>query len=465
VRKNWHSHRNNRPICRSDVEKSCPYTAINMRAAQTWPNRTLRRLRLELGMSQDQYAEAVGATPRQVRNWEGGRVTCPQTWYLVRMHGLHGTTAPEDLGFTRRKSRLARTGTATVKGTDHAEASVFRRDLLGLVAAALSGSPVPALAGLLSPSQEVGSIGMPDVKRVQQTNIALYGADLLIGGAAVAQNTLLGQFSKAASLLHGQYSHVATRMQMHSAVSHLGSTIGFMLFDQGQHLRARQVYAASLRVANSASDRWPLRAIIFSEMARQCRHLGALKEADELIMMAHGADAEVTPTCRAMLHALTATIWAAGGDRTQTTRYIRMAEDEFAHASPANDPSWISWFDTAELRGETGNALALLAHHHEELRDDALDRLSTSAISHGPAEQRSTALALTRLAGIHAVRQDPSDAAQAAQHALDITARLRSPRVIDELNALRPALQPLTGHDEVAAIDRTIASLPRSRMA
>lgn len=421
------------------------------------PNRTLTALRRRLGMTQEQYATAVGASSREVRAWESGQVRCPQAWSLARLHSLHGTTAPEDLGFKPRQQ--SRTGD-TVRATDHAEAIVFRRDLLGLVAAAaFSARPVPALVGLLNSTEPAGAVGAVDVERVQRTNTALYGADLLVGGAAVEPAGLIDQYRKAATGLRGTFQREATRQAMHSAVAHLGSTIGFMLFDQGHHVRARQVYTASLRVAADATDCWPLRAIICSELARQCQHLGAFKEADELIRIAHGADAEVTPTFRAMLHAQSATTAAHSGDVPATRRYFRMAEDAFADAEPAEDPDWISWFDTAELNGETGNALALLAIDHEQVRDEAAGRLTEAASSHGPTEQRSTALALTRLAGIHAARHDANETARTTRLALDITERLRSPRVTDELAALRPRLRPLQGNREVAEVDRAITGL------
>jgi hypothetical protein len=428
-----------------------------MRDGYSGPNQILIDLRLELGKSQEEYAELVGASARQVRNWESGRVRCPQTWYLVRMNRLHGTASPEQLGF---KPRPRASRVATVGAGDRSEADVFRRDFLGwVVAAAFSSRPAGAVAGLLSPIGANPEVGQVDIERLSRTNAALFSTDFLIGGAAFRPDALVAQFRRSAGVLHGRFRSDETRRAMHSAVGHLGSTIGFMLFDQGRHVEARRVYAASLQVAQEAFDQWPLRAVIFSEMARQCLQLGEYHESDELLRMARGAEAEVSPTFHAMLHAVHARAAAGLGDVAQTQTYVGMAEDAFSDATPSNDPAWISWFDTAELDGETGAALSLLALKHEELRDETAARLSRSADSHGPTDQRSKALALIRLATIHAVRRDPKQAAGAAREAHDAAAQLQSPRVTDELSALRRHLHPLKIHREIADVDRELATL------
>lgn len=63
-------------------------------------NYTLIALRRSLGDSQEAYAERLGVSVRQVRNWESGRVHCPQRALLHRLHHLHGTTTAVELGFT-----------------------------------------------------------------------------------------------------------------------------------------------------------------------------------------------------------------------------------------------------------------------------------------------------------------------------------------------------------------------------
>jgi hypothetical protein len=383
---------------------------------------------------------------------------------LLWRFGLHSTKpGPKTSGIISHKPRAPGGRADTVGVTDQAEAAVLRRDLLALVFAALSGRSVPAVAGLLGAPEATATVrvGSADVQRVQGINASLYSTDLLVGGAAVTVPKLLDQFRTASGLMHGRYAHDSTRAQMHSAVAHLGSTVGYMLFDAGEHLRARQVYTASLVVAREAPDRLPLRAIICSEMARQCRHLGALPQAHVLLAAAHRADAELTATSRAMLYALAATVSASGGDRPRALRVHWPGRGYLRRGDSAADPDWITWFDHAELCGETGAALAQLAVHHEDLRDDAATRLTESARGHGPGEQRSTALALIRLAGIHAARQQPAAATTAARQALDMTARLRSPRVVDELVHLRRLLRPLHSTAEVVDIDRQLAALQR----
>jgi len=424
------------------------------------PNRTLTGLRVALGMTQQQYAAAAGVSEREVRDWEAGRVSCPQTWSLQRLHGLHGTSTPEDLGFAGR-SRRAHQSAGTVEPGDQTEAAVYRRNLIGLVVAAAFGAQhLPALGGLLAEDEPYDrQVGLGDVERITKANASLTSTDLMVGGAAVPVDVLMRQFRTKSALLYGRFASDATRAATHSAVAHLGSTIAWMMFDQGRHLNSRQMYLASLRIAKGADDTWALRAVICSEMARQARHCRAFEEAEELIGIAHGADSQLPATARAELHAISASIAAANGDRTRTIDQIRRAEDEFGRAKKGTDPAWIAWFTPAELAGDTGEAMAVLAQHHDDLRADAAARLTASARSHQPSAQRSAALTMTRLAELHAADHNPTRAARATHQAVDLAERLRSPRLTETLNTAATTMSPLAAHPDMASAIARIRAL------
>jgi tetratricopeptide (TPR) repeat protein len=426
------------------------------------PNRTLIGLRTQLGLSQEQYAELVGAEVRSVRGWETGEVACPQARHLAKLYSLHGVDSPDQLGFKpRRRAR----STATVGHTDSSEADVLRRDILGMAAAAAFTSAVaPSAARLLAPLVRSHglAVGQSDVTRVEQTNQTLYDVDFLIGGGALKPDVLIAQFRKSAGLLHGTFAQGATRQALHSAVAHLGSTIGFMLFDQGQHLEARKVYLASLQVAQSASDVWPLRAIILSELARQGLHLGEFEDALELLRIARGADDEITPTAKAMLFGVRARVYAGLGDVQTTDRYVDMAEEQFSRSVPHNDPSWIRWFDRAELHGEAGHAYYSLALNERQRTAEAAQRLTQAIQSHGPDQARSKALALTKLSKVRLVQDEPGapeEGAAIALQSLDLYDRLQSPRVREDLVSLRPLIQPHRHLSALAELDGQLAVL------
>ena len=428
------------------------------------PNRALIGLRTELGLSQEQYAELVGAEVRSVRGWETGEVTCPQARHLARLYRLHGVNHPEQLGFLPRR----RAGSAaTVGHTDPSEADVLRRDILGLAAAAAFTNAVAApVARLLAPWQHTRTpaVGAADVARVQQTNQTFYDVDFLIGGGALRPDVLLEQFRKAAGLLHGTFAQDSTREELYSAVAYLGSTVGFMLFDQGQHLDARKVYLASLQVAQNASDMWPLRSIVLSELARQCLHLGEYTDALELLHIAHGGDDEITPTAKAMLHAVRARVHAGRGDVAATDRFAGLAEEEFGHSKPVDDPSWITWFDRAELDGEIGHAYYALALGRKQRATQAADRLSRAVARHGPDQARSKALALTKLSKVRMVQREPGaaeDGANIALQSLDLYERLQSPRVREDLLSLRPLLRPHRHLPVLAELDARLVLVGR----
>jgi len=101
-----------------------------------------------------------------------------------------------------------------------------------------------------------------------------------------------------------------------------------------------------------------------------------------------------------MLYGVRARVHAEQGDARETDRFVGMAEAEFGRAAPQDDPSWITWFDEAELYGDTGHAYYTLALAQRQWASEAARRLTLAIDQHGPNQARSKALALIKLSKV-----------------------------------------------------------------
>jgi hypothetical protein len=163
-----------------------------------------------------------------------------------------------------------------------------------------------------------------------------------------------------------------------------------------------------------------------------------------------------------MLHGVRARVVAAQGDVQTTDRFVGLAEESFTESEPGNDPSWITWFDQAELYGETGHAYYALALNNQQRSEEAARRLVLATQAHGPDQARSKALALAKLSKVRMVQNGPGapeEGVAVATQALDLYDRLQSPRVREDLVSLRPLIRPHRHLPALAELDRQLALL------
>jgi hypothetical protein len=139
----------------------------------------------------------------------------------------------------------------------------------------------------------------------------------------------------------------------------------------------------------------------------------------------------LTATERASLHTLRARALAKLRRPQETLAAVGAADDNFAHANPAEDPPWMAFYDHAQHQGDTGHALWDVSVRGR--RTQAAQRLAYSVAHHGAEYARSRTISRTKLASLLMVTGDPCKAAAIGNTALDGVASLRSRRAIDDL--------------------------------
>jgi hypothetical protein len=431
------------------------------------PNDRLHRARMRVEspnasgepLSRQELAELVNAwvydntTPPRViatdANYVGqlerGRIRWPQDPdRRAGFRAVLGADTDADVGFRRpRRSR------PSVAGVDRQQ---FIRTALGTSA----GGP-SVFADLSAPTQPTpvpSVVGHVEVAEVRNTARAFSGWDNLYGGGLLRE-AVVAQLRYCAELLNARCSeHVRT--DLFSAVGFLAQVTGYMAFDAYAHDDARRMYRFALHCAEESGD-WHLRAKVLSSMARQSIWCGDPDAGLTFIELAMVRADRLTATERAMLHAGRAHALAELGRVEDAATAVGVADEEFSHARPADDPVYVRFYNAAQQAGDTGSALWKVAVHGH-LVTEARHRLSTAVTGHGEELARSRILSQVKLASLVMVTGDPDEAAAIGGQALAAASTIRSQRAADDMRDLRRFAEPHERLPGVAELIHRIGS-------
>jgi hypothetical protein len=148
-------------------------------------------------------------------------------------------------------------------------------------------------------------------------------------------------------------------------------------------------------------------------------------------------------TTRALLLHRVALAAAHAGQRRACEQALASAERAFERRDPANDPSWVYWFDDAELTAMTGRCYAVLG------RPRLAEPLLRAALDDRRIRLRPWALYAAWLAAVHLDSGQVEEAAGTARAALLTAVRVGSVRALRQVTALHPRLR---GHRGVPAV-------------
>jgi tetratricopeptide (TPR) repeat protein len=148
-------------------------------------------------------------------------------------------------------------------------------------------------------------------------------------------------------------------------------------------------------------------------------------------------------TTRALLLHRVAFTAARAGQRRACEQALASAERAFERRDPAHDPSWVYWFNDAELTAMTGRCYAALG------RPRLAEPLLRAALDDRRIRLRPWALYAAWLAAVHLDSGQVEQAAGTAQAALLTAVRVGSVRALRQVTALHPRLR---GHPTVPAV-------------
>ncbi len=325
------------------------------------PNDRLRRARERVEspnatgepLSRQELAELVNAwvydntTPRKViatdANYVGqlerGRIRWPQD--PDRRAGFRAVLgAATDVEFGFRRPRRSK---STVAGVDRQQ---FIRASLGTSV----GGPL-AFADLIKPTQPTPVPSVDGYAEVAEVRIAareFSGWQSRYGGGLL-RDAVAAQLQYCAELLDARCSeHV--RAELFTAVGDLAHVTGFMAFDAYAHDDAHRMFRFALNCAEESGD-WHLRAKVLRSMARQAIWCGDPDAGLTFIGLAMARPDRLTATERAVLHTERAWALAKLGRVQDAVAAVGMADEEFSHTRPANDPVYVA---TTTLDGTPG---------------------------------------------------------------------------------------------------------------
>ncbi|MGW1433533.1 XRE family transcriptional regulator [Streptomyces sp. NPDC002431] len=335
---------------------------------------------------------------------------------------------------------------------------MIRRSFLGIgglaAIAPLSFTDAFAPAELSLPSH----VNPSHVDQVLAVANALSGMDNELGGGGVVRDVAARAMQWSAGLLQAQFpEHLRT--DLFAAVSRLGIVVGASAFDAYHHDEATKTFRFAADCAEEAGD-WHLRAKTYSFLARQAVWIGAPDDGLTYAEKGLVRSDRLTATEQAMLHTARARAFGKMGNVRDTMAAVGAADEAFTRARPAEDPSWMAYYDEAQLNGDTAHALFDLAILAGQDPGRAARRFDTAVKGHTDAYKRSRAISRTKLASLLMAKGDPRKAAALGHDALNEVGRLTSLRAADDLRQLgRFASKHRTVQEASALRDRIAATV------
>ncbi|MGO4756035.1 hypothetical protein AB4212_46830, partial [Streptomyces sp. 2MCAF27] len=201
-----------------------------------------------------------------------------------------------------------------------------------------------------------------------------------------------------------------------------------------------------------------LRAKTYSLLSRQATLLGdpdeGLTNAEKGLVRSD----RLTPTIQAMMHSARARAFGKMQDVQATLAAVGAADDAFSRSNPAEDPTWMHYYDEAQHHGDTAHALFDLAIHKDQDPGRAAQRFTTAVAGHGDDYARSRGISRTKLASLVMAKGDPMQAIAIGHEALNDVGRLTSRRAADDLKELRRFAAQHRRLEEAAYLRRRITA-------
>jgi transcriptional regulator with XRE-family HTH domain len=377
-------------------------------------------------------ADYVSKLERGVHRWPGKD-------YRSALRAVLGAKTDLELGFysTRSKAATAVSDPFDVaQGSDDVKRQAFLRALAATVAGMAVGDPAAEAVGRAAEGDSPSRVGDTEVQQVDHA-ISLFGGWQDLYGGGVCKDAIAGQVKWATGLL-GATATDDVRNGLYRSVGFLVDIAGWGAFDAGYHNTARQYFQLALSCAEHAND-WGLRANVLSDMARQAIYVDRADDGLSFIELAQVRQDRQTPTVRAMLSTVYARTLAKVNRDDDCYDAILAAEEQFGKQVPDEDPPWITYFNAADLAGDTGHALLDLALKGERV-DEARARLLESVASYSPTQARARAFSLGKLAVLELNVGDAHQGIDYGNQALAAEAPLESRRAKDDLAEVLKAL-------------------------
>jgi len=400
----------------------------------------IRRMR-ELGLTQEELAEAMNraieqvtgkpgtVSVRTIHNLTSGKTRWPQARQRLALEAVFGCTAAE-LGFVPHARSAV--DHPQPKAQHHEEGPVLRRNFL---TAASMATLTPAALGAAEAS---GRVGQADVNRLAAQFALIIADDNKTGGTHQVEQDALSWAQRALHLQKTRSASQRVRGQLYGLAAAFTGSALWAAIDGGRLDQAKRHLNEAVALAGLSGDP-SMQFRIWGHAGALYRHLGQYTSALAADEAAKRTRAARDPLYASLVHARTAVHHADLHDRQATLRCLGLAEAALGRADTETPrPAWLRFYDSAEL-----HLLALTATTTLGLWEEAEAHAHHTLATLRPDMKRNRALTLAYLAHAQLGQREPELAVATAHR---IPAQARHGRTARLLNSFGHRLHALAPH-------------------
>lgn len=358
----------------------------------------------ELASRLNEHIESLTGRPgslqdRHIRNYLTGTTRWPHARQRIALEREFGCSA-EELGFVPRQRTGPPDGIRAMTPGNPVE----RRDFTQRAA-------VMAATVVLPPGRT--TVGISDVRRVGQALASLYRQECRVGGTARIEAQLLTWMRHALSLLDSGRASARVRSMLYAAAANAASTAGWAAFDSRNQQRAAHHLDRAVTLAGLSGDADAMHRV-WNNVAMLAGQRGGLIESLHASQAVRDAGmARRDPLYASQAHVRIALSHSRLRDKRSALRALGHAEDALARADLSHRPTWLAFYDHAELHG-----LAGIVHHRLGQPEPAEARLHQALALLSPGFTRNRVYYTAQLALAQLGQHDVEAACATADRAL-----------------------------------------------
>lgn len=408
----------------------------------------IRHQRVDVrGWGQQRFIQEIRATAADLREEiPGVSVPMVSRWE-------NGKSEPSGRYWRLIDATFARTLDAE---TDSPEDDVLRREFLrnsasaaGLAVVTMASEPWEQLTSALSSRTRVDRVTVDNLDVMTATFGQMY--QTMAPGLLLAP--VAGHLRNLSQLLKRGSPTEQLRRRLASLAAETSVMLGWITHDQGDNNTAHNYYRSALTAAAEANDK-PIGAYAIASASVLPAWRSSPTESVHLL-----TDAEVngfsvdhaSPTTRAWIYSLEAEAHTRANDERNALNALDNADhvlnstDDAAGASPR-----VAFFDRNRLLGERGVTAVRLgrAADGRQVLEQVLDEVDV--------DQKIRSRLMTSLARAHIRHGNIDEGVEIALRSLDIAIQTATASSYDDVNKLRPELDPWAHTDLVQRLDEAL---------
>ncbi len=322
----------------------------------TAANEQLKARMRELGLTQEELAEAMNTaieqitgrrgtvSARTIHNLTTGKTRWPQSKQRLALEAVFRCTAIE-LGFTPHARSAVDHTPPTSK--HHGEEPVLRRTFLATASAAALTPLTPASETY--PDMSRGRVGQSDVNRLAARFALIVANDNTTGGTHQVEQAALGLSQQALRLQKTRPASQRVRGQLYGLAAAFTGSALWAAIDGGRLDQAQQHLNDGIALAGLSGDP-AIQFRTWGHAGALYRNLGQYTSALSADEAAKRTRAARDPLYASLVHARAAVHHADLRDHQTALRCLGFAETALGRAdTDAPRPVWLQFYDSAEF--------------------------------------------------------------------------------------------------------------------